>query len=140
MGVNSMKGKIEAYIDSFDFLTILVDKKINNINKKFYLYDQAEKKELEIVNSYEEYSFYKYIVKFLPCIELNRDYRIEDEEGHLTLLKSGSVVRTEEFAQKYNYDGPLGFEYHKDKTIFRIWSPVAKEIILELHHNDEINK
>ncbi|MGM9969865.1 MAG: type I pullulanase [Anaeroplasma sp.] len=135
-----MQGKIQAYIDSFEYITILVDKHLNNINKKFYLYDDTKKIELEVVKSYEEYSFFKYIVRSIENLELHKDYQIKDENGHLTLLKSGSIVRTEEFAKKFNYDGPLGFEYHKDKTIFRIWSPVAKEIVLELYDNDEINK
>ena len=132
-----MKEKILAYIDSFDIITVLVDKEISHPNKMFYLLDGDNKIRLEILEQYEEYDFHKYVLKFIPMIELWNDYYIEDEMHNKTFLRSGSIIRTPEFDKRFKYDGPLGFEYHNDYTIFRIWSPVAKEIKVELI-NDKV--
>ncbi len=39
---------------------------------------------------------------------------------------------TEEFRDKYTYDGELGFCIKDGKTVFKLWSPVAKEVRLRL--------
>lgn len=36
-------------------------------------------------------------------------------------------------SDKYNYDGELGASYSKDKTIFRVWSPIAEKVALNLY-------
>ena len=126
-----MQGKIEAYIDSYDYLTILIDKSLKGNEKKFYLVDKNKTEELEILNCIEERDFYKYIVKFIPTIELHRDYIIKEECDNNTLLRSGAIIREKKFEDIYYYDGPLGVDYSKTRTIFRIWSPVAKEIYID---------
>ncbi len=131
-----MYKKIFAYIDSFETITVLIEKSIFRPNKHFYIENNNERVELQKVISYEEHSFYKYVFKLEPFIILHKEYYIYDELNNSGLLKSGSVVRTKEFEEKFKYDGPLGFEYSKEKTTFRIWSPVAKEVKLELIHND----
>ena len=131
------KESIKGYIDSYENITLLVDKNIDNENKKFYLYDGKTKIELELINYYKEENFNKYIVKNSPSISLHKDYYILDEAKNKGYLRSGSIVRDKRFDEENYYDGPLGVEYHKDKSIFRIWSPVAKEIIVELIFNDD---
>ncbi len=116
---------------------LLLDESLFKQNKKFYISYNGQRVELPIVAVYEEYLFYKYIVKFLPFIELHKDYKIEDELCNATTLRSGSIVRTKQFEETFRYDGPLGFDYTKERTIFRVWSPVAKEIKLELRIKGE---
>ena len=135
-----MQSKFLAFIDSFDSITILLDKSLYKPNKKFYTSYNAQRIELPIKGVYEEYLFFKYIVEFQPFMELHKEYKIEDELCNATTLRSGSVVRTKEFEERYRYDGPLGFEYSKEKTSFRIWSPVAKEIIIELKRKDSCTR
>lgn len=127
-----MLEKIRAYVDSFEYLTVLVDKSISYKDRIFYLVSDEEKIKLDIVIKMEEYSFYKFILKNIDDLKLHKEYYIEDQDGNRGFLQSGSVIRTKEFEARYKYDGPLGFQYSKDKTVFRVWSPVAKEIILEL--------
>ena len=85
-----MQGKIEAFIDSYDYLTILVDKSLNNENKRFYLVDRKKSLELEILNVIDEHSFYKYIVKSIPTLALNKDYIIKDD-GHVVLSRTEAI-------------------------------------------------
>lgn len=120
--------KIHAFIDSYEIITILVDKTIKNPQKKFYLSNGSYKEPIQIITSYEESLFYKYVAKFIRGTSLHKDYYIIDDEGNEALLQSGSIVRTKEFEEEFKYDGPLGVEYHKEYTIIRVWSPVAKEI------------
>ena len=131
-----MRKKLNAYIDSFETITVLIDKSIFRPNKKFYIEHNSEEIELKTIISYEEHNFYKYILKFESFIELHKEYFIYDEAKNRDLLKSGSVVRTKEFEEKFRYDGPLGVEYSHAKTTFRLWTPVAKEVVLELILND----
>ena len=127
-----MKSKFEAYIDSFKEITILIDRSLDKDKKQFYLVDKGIKFELEIIDAKDEFSFIKYVVKFLPFIELHKDYEIYDEDGNSSILHSGGIVRTVEFENMFRYLGPLGVEYHHKRTFFRIWSPVAKELEVEL--------
>lgn len=131
-----MKEKIKAYIDSFEELTILVDKEAYKEKKIFYLLNKKSKIKLEILYSYEEELFYKFVVKNLDLIQLHKEYYIVDESDNKCLLRSGSVVRSPLFDKKYKYDGPLGVEYHNDKTIFRVWTPVAKEVEVEISNRN----
>lgn len=131
-----MADKIRAYIDSYDIISLLLDKSIDPVNKSFYLLDGRCKTKLEIIDTYEEYDFYKFIIKFDDSICLNKDYLVIDELGNEGKLILGAIIRTPEFDQKYAYDGPLGFEYHSTYTIFRVWSPVAKEMFIELYHGE----
>ena len=43
-------------------------------------------------------------------------------------LQIGLVTLTDHFNETYQYDGPLGAIYHEDYTDFYVYSPVAKEI------------
>ena len=128
-----MQKMLEAYIDSYDFITILIDKSIDSKEKEFTLLDnKGIELELEILEHVEENNFNKYLVKFIPSIKLYKDYVIKDEMDNTTPLMSGAIIRDSRFEEKFFYDGPLGVEYTKEKTTFRIWSPVAKEIYIEL--------
>ena len=131
-----MADKIRAYIDSYEIISLLLDKSIDPVNKEFYLLDGRKKTKLEVINTYEEYDFYKYIIKYDDSICLNMDYLIIDELGNEGKLLLGSIIRTPKFDEIYAYDGPLGFEYHKAYTVFRVWSPVAKEMFVELYHGE----
>lgn len=48
------------------------------------------------------------------------------------LIKSG-VYDSDEFKREYNYLGKLGAVYSKEKTVFRVWSPVAHSINVKLY-------
>ena len=133
-----MKPKLYAFIDSYQIISILIEHEPLKRNKEFYITDKKNKTRLEILDCYDEYEFCKYVVKFIPSINLNKDYYIVDEEGNKCHLQSGSIVRTKEFEDNFKYDGPLGVEYHNDYSIFRIWSPVAKEIKIKLFKGDNI--
>ena len=128
----SNEAKMEAYIDSFNEITILIDKEIYDERKSFYIGIDNSKVELDIIDMKEDYEFYKFVVRNIPQVELHKEYFIYDEKNHKAKLRSGSVVRSYEFENRFRYKGPLGVEYHYEGCFFRIWSPVAKEVKLEI--------
>jgi pullulanase len=128
-----LKG-MKAYIDSFQLFTILVENSLCYPLKVFYFIDGDIKRKLEFMDLAEDCGeFYKFRMKVDPIIELNKGYIIEDESGNRCFLRSGSIIRSPEFERRYAYERPLGAEYHKEYTIIRTWSPVAKKLIVELY-------
>lgn len=43
------------------------------------------------------------------------------------------ITFNREFDKQYYYQGELGALYNKDKTIFRVWSPLAKKVEVKLY-------
>ena len=129
--------KIKAYVDSYDIITVLVDKSIDNESKEFYLLSGNKKIKLEKLDYYMECDFNKYLVRMLPdVIILHKEYYIVDESNNKGLLRSGAIVRDPRFDERFAYDGPLGAIYSKSKTIFRMWTPVAKEVRISIFKDD----
>lgn len=48
-------------------------------------------------------------------------------------ISTQPLFKTESFKNNYTYDGELGAIYSKDSTTFRVWSPVATEIKLNIY-------
>ncbi len=129
---------LSAYIDSYDEITILIDKSIYKENKIFYISGGMHEKELKIIRHYDDGDRYKYIA-LNEGYSLYLDYYIKDEDDNSVMLLSGAVVRDPRFDKEFYYDGWLGFEYHKEYTIFKIWSPIAKEIFISLYDGEKEN-
>ncbi|MFP3359967.1 type I pullulanase, partial [Planococcus sp. SIMBA_143] len=71
-------------------------------------------------------------------IVLGGIYEIIDEHDTKTDLQTGAVIRTEEFDQRYYYDGnDLGVTYQDGTTVFKVWSPTATEMRLKLKSPDD---
>ncbi|MGL5416741.1 MAG: type I pullulanase [Clostridium sp.] len=58
---------------------------------------------------------------------------MEIKNMYLDKKRVSEIFNSEEFKEKYTSNLELGAIYNKDKTIFRLWSPVAKKITLELY-------
>ena len=52
------------------------------------------------------------------------------------LLDWEKCFESEEFDKEFYYKGELGNIYTKEKTIFRVWSPVASNVVLKLYEDD----
>ncbi len=64
-------------------------------------------------------------------IKLHLDDVIEIN-GKSYPLQIGIVTLTPEFEKRFRYDGPLGAIYDKDHTDFYLFSPVAKQVFVEI--------
>ena len=45
------------------------------------------------------------------------------------------VYHFDDLDERFYYDGELGAIYSKEETIFRVWSPLARGIRLNLYRN-----
>ncbi len=122
-----------AYLEDFHLVKIITEQFDKNTVIEFINSDAH----LTLLNKQtvgkEQHLFYTTDLQ----LALNVDYKIKVNDEEISLFL-GKVTRSKDFDQKYFYDGPLGFEYHKKYTIFRIWSPVSKEIKLVLPFNNQI--
>lgn len=129
-----MKNKFYSYIDGFDRITIIVPHKYRTtVVKKFLISSGLDRDEV-IINSVENLgNEKKYICSITEAINLNKDYVIFDDQNERSNLRIGSITRSQMFEMLYCYDeSNLGFKYFDDHTEFRLWTPVAKEVELEL--------
>ena len=137
-----MKHSIVAYIDNYDDITLLNYRKTRYKAKHFYLYDSEDLVE-ELTEKYRntEDNFIKIGFIVQTKLNLHHSYVILDDLNNTIPVFTGSVVRTTLFESEFFYDGPLGMDYTKERTVFRVWSPVAKTIFIELKFpNGKIDK
>lgn len=128
-----MKSDFFSYLDGFNLITIIVPNRLNNPNKQFNLISENETIPLTIVQVEPLGQETKYITEINETIQLNENYYVSDENRRLSFLRVGKIVRTDLFDMMFEYsDHDLGVTYSKEETIFKLWSPVAKEIELEL--------
>ena len=128
-----MNKNIMGFIDTYNEINIIYSKKAKYIAKNFYLYSGEDLIENLTVNYIStEGPITKVSVGVKNKLDLHVNYYILDDLDNMIPVYTGSVVRTTEFETTYFYKGKLGFIYDKDSTLFRIWSPVASSIYIEL--------
>lgn len=136
-----MKSDFYCYLDGFNLITIILPNKFFNGNKTFTLKALNYSIPLSIIEIESLGNETKYSCEINETIALNETYNIVDENNKVSLLRIGKVVRSEMFDLMYEYDKhDLGVTYSKEKTIFKLWSPVAKEIELELIFKDGLRQ
>ncbi|MEG2109987.1 type I pullulanase [Clostridium sp.] len=55
------------------------------------------------------------------------------------LRRIRDIFNSEEFEEEYTYNGELGAIYSKEKTEFKLWSPVASTVTLELFKKEGLD-
>ena len=126
--------KYYAYLDDFNTITIIVPLKYrNDFVGYFKVIGNDEEIDLEIISNEVIGEERKYITRFDGYILLNHTYFIYDDNDETSELFTGKIVRTELFDDIYYYEqSDLGSSYRRDRTKFKIWTPTAKNMKLEL--------
>ncbi|MBN2604374.1 MAG: type I pullulanase, partial [Bacilli bacterium] len=126
--------KFYSYLDDFNLITIIVPLKYrDDFTSYFKVIGNDEEIDLEIVSSELIGAERKYITKFDGYILLNHMYFIYDDRNETSELFTGKIVRTELFDDIYFYEPTdLGSSYRRDRTKFKIWTPTAKYMKLEI--------
>ncbi|MDE7164364.1 MAG: type I pullulanase [Clostridiales bacterium] len=65
-----------------------------------------------------------------------------DEETHFPKrdVTIGGLYTTEEFGEKYNYNGVLGAQYTAQKTTFTVWSPYASSMSVKVYEKGDASE
>ncbi|MCK5761566.1 MAG: type I pullulanase [Candidatus Izimaplasma sp.] len=126
--------KYYSYLDDFNQITIIVPLKYrHDFVGYFKVIGNDEEIDLEIISNELLGEERKYITRFDGYILLNHSYFIYDDNNETSELFTGKIVRTELFDDIYYYEqNDLGSSYRRDRTKFKIWTPTAKHIKLEL--------
>jgi len=126
--------KFYSYLDDFSIITIIVPVSYReNDIPGFKVVGNEEEIELEIEKIEILGPDKKYTCRFDGYILLNKVYYVLDDQGGSSELFTGKIVRTELFDDIYYYEqSDLGSSYRRDRTKFKLWTPVAKYIKLEL--------
>ena len=126
--------KYYSYLDDFNLITIIVPFKYREDLAAFFkVVGNDEEIDLEIISTEVLGQERKYTCRFDGYILLNQMYFIYDENDETSELFTGKIVRTELFDDIYYYEqSDLGSSFRRDRTKFKVWSPVAKYMKLEL--------
>ena len=74
---------------------------------------------------------------FKHKILAGKDYRLFDCLNRAYSVDVTYIASLDEFEKKYRYDGPLGALYSKEKTEFRIFSPLSTKMFCEVFNSNE---
>ena len=126
-----------AYLEDYHFIKVIIPK---NINFKSLKLVGNEKETLLNIFKEETYSNERHLyTSFLGYINLHLDYHViisSNNELELTYhLTLGKITRTKRFDLENSTTEELGIFYSKHSTVFKVWSPVAKEIKLIIDDN-----
>ncbi|MEH7117747.1 type I pullulanase [Neobacillus vireti] len=132
--MNSADRNFFAYLDKMNIVTILLPHSYHHgLSSAFYMARDAVKTPLTIVEKIVIEEHFKYICQFEGEISFGNPYWIFDEHGGKTDLQIGAVIRTEEFDEKFYYEGnDLGVSFLEGQTCFKLWAPTATGVKLKL--------
>lgn len=69
------------------------------------------------------------MLEILKNAHIEREVLIQDR----TAKEWREIFNSQDFDQEYYYEGnDLGANYSKEKTVFKVWAPIAKEVLLNL--------
>ena len=130
----------DAFLDTFNTITMILPYHYHDGNSSHFTLVRGEEKiALHIEEKIPLHDAMKYVTTVVSeKIVLGEIYEIIDEHDTKTDLQTGAVIRTEEFDQRYYYDGnDLGVTYQDGTTVFKVWSPTATEMRLKLKSPDD---
>ncbi len=131
--------KFYSYLDDFNQITIIVPLSYRNDYVEFFrVSGNDEEINLEIISNELIGDERKYITRFDGYILLNKMYSIYDDLKTTSELYTGKIVRTELFDDIYYYEqSDLGSSFRSDRTKFKVWTPTAKYLKLELTDKED---
>lgn len=128
-----------AYLEDYHYIKLIVPTyeyfDVNNL----WLIGNGERIQMRVFKSEQFGNEFHIHTSFKGIICLHKDYEVDIDSRVTYNLTLGKITKTARFELDNYYDGPLGFEYKKEYTIFRVWTPVAKDLRLVLinHHQKE---
>lgn len=104
--------------------------------EEFKLYEENRfLKKLRILSKSESKSSFIYTLSCAADLEIGHEYRISDDRLEQAPLDISWLAESSDFEAKYRFDGELGAIYTKDKTVFRLFSPLASTCFVNLKRN-----
>ncbi|MGL5977466.1 MAG: type I pullulanase [Erysipelotrichaceae bacterium] len=137
------KTNFEAYLDDFHKINAYISTSFyNGKSAAFYLrMPNGELKDLKITSQMNVNDQYvKYVLAVEQPLEIYEQYEIIEEHALSTTLAFGLIVKSPEFDRDFAYLGDdLGCEYRKDQTSFKLWAPMASQVLLQIEQHGKMS-
>ncbi len=128
-----MNSSFYSYLESYEKISIIVPKNLYDPKETYKLTGNGEVIDLIIFEHFSIGDEEKIVANFDAYLKLEEPYYVVSSNGDKSYLRMGKIVRTPLFDSIYHYKkNDLGYTYSKESTKFKIWSPTAKEVKLEL--------
>lgn len=121
-----------AYLEDYQYLKIILPNDTKFNLNQLYLKGNSNNYRLQCFKQERFGNEIHLHMTYKGIIKLNLDYYIEINKELKYPLLLGKIIRSPRFDYEFYYEGPLGVSYHERETTFRLWTPVAKEVILVL--------
>lgn len=133
---------IRAYLDDFGKMKVYMDRSFyGGSSNLFYVENDEGLSSKLVINSVEgRDNEVVYELTTPTGVSFGTNYYVREEHGARTPLIMRFIVNTEQFNERFNYNGnDLGPTYEKEHTDFAIWSPIATSIILKVYMDNELH-
>lgn len=104
----------------------------------FQVIDDSTSKEVEQKSIEEDGDKPSYVITLADEMNKLGSYTLKYGNGLTFQIDMPDVYSTDEFESEYTYDGDdLGAVWSKDKTVFKVWAPVATEVSVNLYKSGD---
>ena len=125
---------LKATLKSVDSIEVAVYKSYTSSTINFFnLYENnVFVKSLKAISKSESKSSFIYTLAIDYNFQVGKLYEITDDRLERTPLDTNILAKSKDFEKNYRYDGELGALYTKEKTTFRLFSPLASSAFVHL--------
>ena len=141
--LDMQRESIRMYAYAIDFDLIKVDLSLNyynGISSQYYLknLDTSEVKILKGEATEKENGFQSYLLH--TDFSVGTRYKVFDNYGLACFLDFSQLSMSKDFDDHFYYDGDdLGSHYTKEKTTFKVWSPLSTEVVLKIWKDEDLH-
>lgn len=120
-----------AYLEDYQKIKVILKNNFDYDFNKIHIFEPKLIR-LELAKKTLVNSFWHLEYNLSTVLDTHIDYYVRVNEDLDLHLKLGKITRSPLFEKKNYTEEKLGFIYNKEYTEFKLWSPVAKEVILVL--------
>ncbi|MBR2990804.1 MAG: hypothetical protein IKF51_04990 [Solobacterium sp.] len=125
---------MKAYLDGLNRITVDVPKGYyNGITGDYYLRINGRVFSCTVSDVLDAGPHISYTLYFEAPFNVYDRMILTDRYGTPCNVRMRFIVKTEWFEEHCTSDAALGSFYAPDETVFRVWSPSAQSVFLELH-------
>lgn len=137
-----MNDSILTYIDGYDILRIEVAKFFYGGEcNEFFVSRNNKLEKLTIKNKEYRDDRVIYTANMFSGFKVGAYFHVIDEHGYRSHVKYRNIVRTAKFNEEFYYDGnDLGATYDPSHTVFKLWSPTASHILVQIFNSIDDQK
>lgn len=133
------KSNLRAILTSADIIEVAVYKSYtSNEIESFKLYENDRYiRSIKPISKSESKSSFIYTLSVGYEFKIGMEYRILDDRQEGTYLNIDLLSKSADFEKRFRYDGKLGAIYEKERTTFRLFSPLASTVFVHILKKDD---